>query len=95
MFIFLFPFFYSLTQCPTAFGPMRGCQTRNIDCEEFLPNDYGWPGTIVNDSACEELGIRRPHSVRSCQGFICEFGAWVVGRSEVSVCMTPDVILED
>ena len=68
-------------------GPMRGCQTREVVCEEFLLNDYRWPGTTVNDSECEALGLRRPHTVRNCQGFVCDFGMWVVGRAEVSAHM--------
>lgn len=58
-------------------GRMQGCQTRAVVCEEFFLNDYGWPGTTVNDSECEALDLRRPHTVRNCQGFVCSFGDWV------------------
>ena len=79
----------SIVQCPTSPGSLQGCQQRNIICEEFLLNDYLWPGTRVNDSVCENLGLTRPHSVRSCQGFSCNFGVWMVGRGDVSISMNP------
>ena len=65
-----------MTQCPTS-GGTPGCQKRNVVCEEYRTDDYGWPGTTVNDSVCEALGLHRPHTVRSCQGFVCNVGVWV------------------
>ena len=73
------------SQCNVSAGPMQGCQKREIVCEEFRLNDYLWPGTIVNDSVCINLGLPRPHSVKSCQGFSCSAGQWVPDRSQVIV----------
>ena len=92
-------------QCPTT-GDMRGCQVREIVCEEYRVNDYRWPGITINNSVCEALGLPRPHSVRSCQGFVCNFGVWVPDRSQVigayraggsifnAMCMLPPLVLK-